>query len=74
VTAWTDSRLDDLAEAVRPVPSELTRLSTKVDGMAREMELIRTDLSAIQRQLAQIGWSIAGVLVVVLFTLVIALA
>ena len=85
--AWTDSRLDDLAESVRPLPGELARvsaevagLSAKVDGIARDMELMRADqsasradLSAFQRQIAQIGWSITGVMVASIFALLIAL-
>jgi outer membrane murein-binding lipoprotein Lpp len=73
VNTWTDSRLDDLASVVRPLPGEVAQLSVKVDGIARDTELIRADLSALQRQLAQIGRAIAGTLAVGLIAILIAL-
>jgi outer membrane murein-binding lipoprotein Lpp len=94
VNAWTESRLDDLAAAVRPLPGDVAQLSAdvgrlsadvgatnikldaltaKVDGMARGIDRLAADQSAMQRQHAQIGWSVAGLAVAALFTLVITL-
>jgi hypothetical protein len=71
--AWTDERLDDLAAALRPVPAQLARNTEAVERLTDEMRSMRTDLSALrgdfsamQRQLAHIGWALAGALVGVL--------
>ena len=99
--AWTDSRLDDLAATLRPLPQEVARLGGIVDGIAEETRSMREDMrsmredmrsmredmrsmrgemlsmrqdqSAFQRQLAQIGWSLAGALAAALFAVVLAL-
>jgi hypothetical protein len=71
--AWTDERLDDLAAALRPVPAQLARNTEAIERLIDEMRSMRTDLSALRgdfsamhRQLAHIGWALAGALVGVL--------
>jgi hypothetical protein len=43
-------------------------------GFREDMRAMRADFSAMQRQLAQIGWGMAGVLVTALVALIVALA
>jgi hypothetical protein len=66
VEAWTDERLDDLAASLRPLPAEVARLSeqlasnnAQLASNTEELRLIRQDLLALHRMLAQIGWAFA---------------
>jgi prefoldin subunit 5 len=77
--AWTDERLDDLAATLRPLPgelaelrAELARLTAAVEHLVEENRAIRADLSALQRQIAQIGWGLSAALVGVLVALIVA--
>lgn len=67
--AWTDSRLDDVLSTLRPLPQQFARIGNAVDeleaetrAMREEMQNMREDRVAFQRQLAQIGWSLASAL------------
>ena len=78
--AWSDERLDDLAAALRPVPAQLARNTEAIERMTDEMRefklemrAMRADFSAMQRQLAQIGWGMAGVVVAATTALIVAL-
>jgi chromosome segregation ATPase len=81
VEAWTDERLDDLAATLRPLPAQMARNTEAIDRLTEEMRSMRTDLaafrsdfSALQRQIAQIGWAMATALVGVMIALVVAVA
>jgi hypothetical protein len=79
-SAWTDERLDDLAATVdrnfgllrgdiRGVREELGALREDTHA---EFGALRADLSAWQRQIAQIGWALATALIVALVALLVA--
>jgi uncharacterized protein YhaN len=70
--AWTDERLDDLAATLRPVPAELARNTEALHRLTEDTHAIRADLSALQRQIAQIGWGLSAALVGVLVALMVA--
>jgi hypothetical protein len=71
---WTDERLDDLAAALRPLPEQVAGLVAAVDHLADETKAMRVDLSASQRQIAQIGWGLVAALLGALAALIVALA
>jgi uncharacterized protein YoxC len=71
--AWTDERLDDLAATLRPLPTEVAKVTEAVDRLTNETHSLREDLSASQRQIAQIGWVLAAALVGAVAALIIAL-
>jgi hypothetical protein len=56
--------LDDLAAALRPLPAQMARNTEAIERLSNDMREMRADMSAMQRQLTQIGWG----LVVGLFT------
>jgi septal ring factor EnvC (AmiA/AmiB activator) len=84
VEAWTDERLDDLAATLRPLPvefgevraelaavrAEVAKLTEAVNHLHEDNRAIRADLSALHRQIAQIGWGLSAALVGVLVALV----
>jgi len=70
--AWTDDRLDDLAATLRPLPAELARSTAALERQGEELQAIRADLSALQRQIAQIGWGLSAALVGTLIALIVA--
>jgi hypothetical protein len=72
-TEWTDERLDDLAEAMKPLPREVAAVPEAVDHLTDEMKGLRTDFSAMQRQLTQIGWALVGTLAAAMVALIVAL-
>jgi hypothetical protein len=83
--AWTDERLDDFAAAMRPLPGQVAKLEAEVGQLRDEMRFgldrlshetlgLRQDLSAFQRQLAQIGWTLSGALVAAMIALIVAVA
>jgi hypothetical protein len=49
------------------------RIDKNLDHLRDEMLGLRQDMSTLQRQLAQIGWGLAGALVAALVALIIAL-
>lgn len=77
--AWTDERLDDLAAILRPLPAEAARNTEAINRLVEEMGSMRADLhalrsdhSASQRQIAQIGWALSGALIGVIIALIVA--
>ena len=79
-SAWTDERLDDLAATldtnVRMLREEIAGLRTDMQEEFRnvrgDMRALRADLSAWQRQIAQIGWSLVVALIGAIVALIIA--
>jgi hypothetical protein len=85
--AWTDERLDDLAAALKPLPAQVARVTEAVErltdetwslreetrSLREETRFIRQDLSASQRQIAQIGWALALALLGAIAALLVAL-
>ena len=71
---WTDERLDDLAETLRPLPAQMARNTEAIERLSDDMRAMRADMSAMQRQLAQIGWGVAAFLAVQTITLIVAVA
>jgi prefoldin subunit 5 len=76
--AWTDERLDDLAESLRPLPGEVAALRVEMGAVRADLrrfgetqDRLAQDLSALQRQIAQIGWGLSAALVGVLVTLIV---
>ena len=61
--AWTDERLDDLAPTLRRLPAEVARNTAAIERQGEGLRAIRADLSALQRQIAQIGWGLSAALV-----------
>jgi hypothetical protein len=83
--AWTDERLDDLAATLRPLPAEVARNTEAINRLTEETRSMRADfsaqfiaqraeLSALQRQIAQIGWALSAALIGVLIALIVAVA
>jgi chromosome segregation ATPase len=84
--AWTDERLDDLAATLRPLPAQMARNTEAIERVTEELRSMRADMSAMrsdlgalradfsasQRQIAQIGWTMATALVGVLIALIVA--
>jgi gas vesicle protein len=72
-TAWTDERLDDLAQTldthVGQVRDEIHGLR---EDMREEFRHLRSDLAASQRQVALIGWTMVAALVGGVIALVVA--
>ena len=70
--AWTDERLDDLAATLRPLPAELARNTEAIERLTDEVRSIRTDVSSLQRQIAQIGWGLSFAFVGTMIALIVA--
>lgn len=70
--AWTDERLDDLAASLRPLPTQVARVTEAVDRLTEEIHGLRQDMSASQRQIAPIGWALAAALVSAMVALTLA--
>jgi hypothetical protein len=68
--AWTDDRLDDLAATL---DTNFSQMRDELHGLRKDFRSLREDLSAGQRQIAQIGWALAGTLIAALVALIIAL-
>ena len=73
---WTDERLNDLAATLRPLPEQVAKVVQAVEhltdetralrgdvGGREDLRFLREDLSETQRQIAHIGWALAGALV-----------
>jgi predicted nucleic acid-binding Zn-ribbon protein len=73
-SAWTDERLDDLAANL---DTSVAQLREEIHGLRSEMReefrALRQDFSAMQRQIAQIGWGLAGTLAAALAALIISI-
>ncbi len=50
-TAWTDERLDDLADSLRSLPAEVAKVAGAVEGLREETRALRTDLTEETRAL-----------------------
>ena len=70
--AWTDQRLDDL---VASLDMRFELLHEELRGLRadtrEEFRALRGEFSALERQIAQIGWTLAAAVIAVLLTLVI---
>ena len=71
--SWTDERLDDLAAALRPLPDQVAKLTAAVEHLSDETKSLQLDLSATQRQIAQIGFMLAASLMGAVVALILAL-
>jgi hypothetical protein len=69
-TAWSDERLD---ERMNSMDATFQRIFDVLDEIREELRGLRDDVSACQRQIAQIGWALAGALLSVIVALVVAL-
>jgi hypothetical protein len=80
---WTDDRLSDLATIVQPLPGEVARSSEAIgrfrselsavgSGLRAEVSGMRGDLSAFQRQITHMGWTLSAALLGVLIALIVA--
>jgi hypothetical protein len=69
-SAWTDERID---ERMAAIDVTFGRIDKNLDHLRDEMLGLRQDMSTLQRQLAQIGWGLAGALVAALVALILAL-
>ena len=54
--------LHDLAVQLAPVPAQLAVLTAAVDRLAEENRALRVELTATERQLAQIAWGLVAAL------------
>ena len=64
--------MDDLAAALRPLPEQVAKVAAAVEHLTEETRSLRQDLSASQRQLAQIGWALAVALIGAVAALIVA--
>jgi hypothetical protein len=80
-TTWTDERLEDLnarvdrnldlvLEEIRLMRAEMHAEFRAIRG---DMAAMRGDMAAMQRQVAQIGWALAGTLLAAMTALVVSL-
>jgi hypothetical protein len=70
-SAWTDERLDDL---VATVNMHIQLLHEEIHDVRDEVRALRADLSAWQRQIAQIGWALVVALIGAIVALIVAVA
>jgi hypothetical protein len=69
-TTWTDDRLD---ERMNAMDATLDRIHHDLDRLSDEMRGLRSDFSALQDRLVQIGLGLVGVLSAALVALIVAL-
>jgi nitrogen fixation/metabolism regulation signal transduction histidine kinase len=74
VDAWTDERLDDLAATLRPLPAQMARNTDAIERMSEDMREMRTEMRAMHRQFALIGWTMSFSLIGALVALMISVA
>ena len=74
-SAWTDDRIGERMEAI---DSTFDMLREEVQGLQednrQQFAALRTDFSALQRPLAQIGFGLVGVLIAAMVALIVAVA
>jgi hypothetical protein len=74
-SAWPDERIDDLAATL---DTNIGQVRDEIQGLRQELRedfnALRAYLSAGQRQIAQIGWALAGTLIAAMVALIISLA
>ena len=72
-SAWTDERLDDLTATL---DTNVNLLREEIRGLREDTRAqigeLRADLSAWQREIAQIGWALAGALFAAIAALIVA--
>jgi hypothetical protein len=74
-SAWTDERLDDFATHV---DGNFGLLREEIRDLRQDMRdafrALRSDLSAWQRTIAQIGWALAAALIGAIIALILAVS
>lgn len=70
-TVWTDERLDD---AIARIDRRFDQIARSFDRVWEEFRELRHELSSSNRQLAQIGSALVGILIVALIAAVVALS
>jgi len=74
-SAWTDDRIGERMEAI---DSTFDMLRDEVQGLREDNRQqfagLRTDFSALQRQLVQIGFGLVGVLIAAMLAVIVAVA
>ena len=74
-TVWTDERLDDAITRIDRRFDQLEdRMDRSFDRVWDEFRELRGQISSSNRQLAQIGWALVGILIVQLIAAVVALS
>jgi len=72
-TAWTDERIDDLAASLE---RNINLLREEIHGLRedsrQDFRELRSELSAGQRQIAQIGWGLVAALIAAIVAVIIA--
>lgn len=64
--------MDDLAATLRPLPAEMARNTEAIERLTDEVRSMRTDLSSLHPQIAQIGWGLSAALVGTMIALIVA--
>jgi hypothetical protein len=67
---WTDERLD---EKMASIDQTFERFDARFDRVEAELRGLRSDFAALQDRLIQIGFGLAGILVVQMIAVIIAL-
>jgi hypothetical protein len=74
-TVWTDKRLDD---AIARIDQRFDRIEDRLDrnfeSTLAEFRELRGHIAASNRQLAQIGWALVGILFVQLIAAIVAVS
>jgi len=74
-SAWTDERIGDKIGAI---DSTFYMLRDEIQGLRednrQQFAALRADFSSLQRQLAQVGFGMVGVLIAAMVALIVALA
>ena len=70
-TVWTDERLDD---AISRIDRRFDQVDRNFDRVWDEFRELRGEVSSSGRQLAQIGWTLVGILLVQLIAAIVALS
>lgn len=67
-SAWTDERIDDLVAALYArfdqMDARMERFERRLDGVSSELREVRTELGALNRQFALIGWGALATVIV----------
>jgi hypothetical protein len=70
-TVWTDERVDD---AIARIDQHFDRIERNFDRAWDEFRELRGQIATSNRQLAQIGWALVGILFVQLIAALVAFA
>ena len=75
-TLWTDERMDDALTRIERhferIDRNFERVDRNFERVWDELREVRSEISASNRQLTQIGWALVGVLLAQLMAAVIA--